>query len=230
MAGLVHAHSINPTTADPLVKAHWVSQALFGRLGLQVGTSRARQTVEDHPDRYFIDKVIEKRRGSPLSLAILYLCVAQKISFSCECVALSGRFLVRFKDQDSEHVVDPFEGGRVLTHTELQRRFKHALQTSPLVCSSVFERLSFRHIAGRLIQQIKQLYMLQGNAVCALRAVELLAVLFPGLPEHARDRGILYCEIECFSKAATDLNHYLRLRPEADDVREIKKLTSMLKG
>ena len=57
-----------------------------------------------------------------------------------------------------------------------------------------------------------------------------LSSLFPENPEFTRDRGILYCEMEYFSKAMDDLKHYLEVRPQAEDVHEIKKLTQMLKG
>jgi regulator of sirC expression with transglutaminase-like and TPR domain len=85
-------------------------------------------------------------------------------------------------------------------------------------------------LVARLLQQLKHIYILKGNAVEALRAVEMLTVIFPESPELTRDRGVLYCEMEYFTQAMKDLKTYLKARPTADDVNEIKKLTSMLKG
>ena len=81
-----------------------------------------------------------------------------------------------------------------------------------------------------MVQRLKHIYVLKGKAFEALRAVEFLTALFPQSPELTRDRGILYCEVEYFSKAMADLRYYLKQRPNAEDVREIKQLTSMLKG
>ena len=96
--------------------------------------------------------------------------------------------------------------------------------------TSLYEKVGPSQLVGRLVQQLKHVYILKSEALQALRAVELLTVLFPKSPELTRDRGILYCEMEYFSKAMEDLRSYLKDRPEADDVREIKKLTGMLKG
>ena len=99
-----------------------------------------------------------------------------------------------------------------------------------ILSTNLFERISTQQIVARLIQQLKHIYILKGNAVEALRAVEMLTCIFPESPELTRDRGILYCEMEYFTKAMSDLKSYLKARPTADDVNEIKKLTTMLKG
>jgi regulator of sirC expression with transglutaminase-like and TPR domain len=96
--------------------------------------------------------------------------------------------------------------------------------------SNLFEKIGINHLVGRLAQQLKHIYILKGSALQALRAVELLTGIYPQSPELNRDRGILYCEMEYFSKAMEDLKLYLQQRPNADDVAEIKKLTSMLRG
>ncbi|MBI1861632.1 MAG: tetratricopeptide repeat protein [Deltaproteobacteria bacterium] len=206
-----------------------INSALFKKFGMAGGSGRPRLVIDD-PERFFIDRVIDKRSGSPLALAILYWALAERGGLKCECLALPSYYLLKFTEKGKDCFIDPFEGGRILSSEEFQRKFRSAFVRPGVVSTSIFERITPMQIVARLIQQLKQIYVLKGNSLCALRAVELLVGLFPDSPEFARDRGILYCEMEYFSKAAEDLNYYLLKRARADDVVEIKRLSRMLKG
>ena len=126
--------------------------------------------------------------------------------------------------------VDPFEKGRFLNEEEFQRKFRTAMNRNRMLSTNLFEKVSAQQLVTRLVQQLKHVYILKSNAIEALRAVEMLTAIYPESPELTRDRGILYCEMEYFSKAMADLRFYLKKRPDADDVAEIKKLTKMLQG
>lgn len=206
-----------------------INSAVYERFGMAVGVGRPRLIIDD-PDRFFIDRVIDKRGGSPMAMALFYWAVADQVGLSCECLALPSYYLLKFEDRGCELFIDPFEGGRILSPDEFQRKFKLALARGGMVSTNIFERVTPSQLVARLIQQLKQIYVLKGNPLCALRAVELLMGLFPESPEFARDRGILYCEMEYFSKASEDLNYYLLKRSRADDIPEIRRLSKMLKG
>jgi regulator of sirC expression with transglutaminase-like and TPR domain len=104
------------------------------------------------------------------------------------------------------------------------------MQRGKLLSTSLYEVVGPKQLVGRLLTQLKQSYLMKSRALEALRTVELLTAIYPNSPELTRDRGILYCEIEYFSHAVRDLKHYLKARPNASDVQEVKKLASMLKG
>ncbi len=210
-------------------KIETINAAIFKRLGMSIGTGRPRLVIDD-PDRFFIDRVIDKRVGSPLAMAVLYWAVADAVGLKCDCLALPSYYLLRVMDGKRELFIDPFEGGRIMNPDEFQRKFRSAFTRSQLVSTSLFERITPVQLVARLIQQLKQVYVLKSNPLFALRAVDLLIGLFPESPEFARDRGILYCEMEYFSKAADDLSFYLERRKSADDLPEIKRLSKMLKG
>lgn len=206
-----------------------INRALFGDFGMAGGSARPRLIIDD-PERYFLDRVIDNRSGSPLALTVIYWYLADSVGLACECLSLPSYYLLKLSDHRKEVYVDPFEGGRILTSEEFQKKFRSALLRHPAIVTNLFERITPTQLVVRLIQQLKQIYVLKGNPLFALRAVELLTALFPDSPEFARDRGILYCEIEYFSKAVTDLKYYLDHRPRADDMVEIKQLNRMLRG
>lgn len=222
-------HLSNPKVGDLYLKVQTINSVLFEEEGFR-GKSEKYKNVIDDPDRYYLHRVIEKRSGSPLSIAILYCILAEQIGLSHECYALPSHYLVKVMESDSEFYVDPFDKGRFLRPDEFHRKFKIGLGRSRMGSTNLFEKITPEQMVGRLVQQLKHVYILKGDALAALRTVEILSALFPLSPEITRDRGILYCEMEYFSKAIEDLKYYLKQRPHAEDFGEIKKLTSMLKG
>jgi regulator of sirC expression with transglutaminase-like and TPR domain len=214
---------------DPILKAESINHTLFKEYALQGKSEKYKQVIDD-PNRYFLHSVLEKREGCPLSFAILYLIMAEQIGMDCECLALPSYYLIKVKDVTGDFFIDPFDGGKFLKPEDFYRKFRVALQRNRMISANLFEKVTPYQLVARLVQQLKHVYILKGDALTALRAVELLTALFPQSPEITRDRGILYCEMEYFSKAMEDLRYYLQQRPQAEDVSEIKKLTSMLKG
>jgi regulator of sirC expression with transglutaminase-like and TPR domain len=214
---------------DPILQAEVINKVLFTDFKLQGRTEKSKQVIDD-PAKYYIHRVLETKMGCPLSLAIIYLSVAEQVGLECECIAVPSYYYIKIKDAADEFYVDPFEHGKFLTPEEFQRKFRIAFQRNRMISANLFEKITTTQLVSRLVQQLKHVYILKGDALTALRAVELLTALFPDSPEITRDRGILYCEMEYFSKAMEDLRFYIQRRPNAEDISEIRKLTTMLKG
>ncbi len=214
---------------DPVLRAEAINYTLFAEFGLEPKTEKSKQIIDD-PHRFYLHSVLNRKLGSPLSYVVLYSILAEQVGLSHEVIALPSYYLIKVRDAATDFYIDPYEGGRFLTQEEFQRKFRTALQRNRMLSTSLFEKIGTSQLVARLAQQLKHVYILKGNALEALRSVEMLTAIFPDSPELTRDRGILYCEMEYFSKAMDDLRFYLHKRPEAEDVSEIRKLTSMLKG
>ncbi|MCX6102419.1 MAG: tetratricopeptide repeat protein [Proteobacteria bacterium] len=214
---------------DPIKKAEAINRILYKEYGFE-GKSEQHKQIIDDPDRYYVHRVLEKKIASPLTLTLLYSIMAEQVGLDYEILALPSYYLIRIKGIKEEFYIDPFDGGKFLGQEDFQKKFRLAMNRNRILSTNIFERINGSQLIARLIQQLKHIYILKGNAIEALRAVELLTCIFPQSPELTRDRGILYCEMEYFSRAMIDLKDYLKSRPTADDVNEIKKLTTMLKG
>ena len=214
---------------DPIKKAEAINRILYREYGVE-GKSEQHKQIIDDPDRYYVHRVLEKKIASPLTLTLLYSIMAEQVGLDYEILALPSYYLIRIKGIKEEFYIDPFDGGKFLGQEDFQKKFRLAMNRNRILSTNIFERINGSQLIARLIQQLKHIYILKGNAIEALRAVELLTCIFPQSPELTRDRGILYCEMEYFSRAMIDLKDYLKSRPTADDVNEIKKLTTMLKG
>jgi regulator of sirC expression with transglutaminase-like and TPR domain len=222
-------HRSNPMRSDVILKAESINSVLYQDANF-AGKSEKYKHVIDDPERYYLHRVLEKRAGSPLTMAILYCILGEQIGLNYECYALPSYYLIKVTDVATEFYIDPFDKGRFLKPEEFHRKFKVGMERNRMMSTNLFEKVTPQQLVARLVQQLKHVYILKGDALVALRAVEMLSALFPQSPEITRDRGILYCEMEYFSKAIDDLRFYLKERPQAEDFSEIKKLTSMLKG
>jgi regulator of sirC expression with transglutaminase-like and TPR domain len=222
-------HQCAKAKYDPILKAESINKVLFKEQGIVGKTEKYKQVIDD-PNRLFLHTLMDQRTGSPISITLLYMVLAEQVGLACECIALPSYYYLRVQDVAAPFYIDPFDGGKFLTEEEFQKKLRTSMQRSKLLSQSLYEKVTQHQLVARVVQQLKHIYILKGKALEALRAVELLTALFPQSPELTRDRGILYCEMEYFSKAMTDLKDYLKARPEAEDVKEIRKLTTMLQG
>jgi regulator of sirC expression with transglutaminase-like and TPR domain len=214
---------------DPVLKAENINYTLFKDLGL-IGKSEKHKNNPEDANRFYLHTVLDRKLGSPLAITVLYTIIAEQVGLECECIALPASFLLKVNDVAGCFYIDPYDSGKFLSQDEFQKKFQSVMRRSKLMSQSLYEKVNTFQLVARLIQHLKHIYILKNNSIEALRTVELLSALFPLSPEITRDRGILYCEMEYFSRAIADLKFYLQERPNAEDVQEIKKLTNMLRG
>lgn len=214
---------------DVIFQLQNVNTVLFKEFELKAKDERYKHVIDD-PTRLYLNRVLKTKVGNPLTVAALYAIICDQVGIEYECIALHNSYYLKVQDVAGEFFVDPFDSGRILAEGEFQKKLRSSLQKGRMAQTSLYEKLDVRQMVSRVANQLKHIYILKSAAFEALRAVEVLTVLYPQSAELTRDRGILYCEMEYFSKAIEDLRTYLQRRPNADDVKEIRKLTSMLKG
>lgn len=222
-------HKSSRVKDNPVAKAERINQVLFEELKLEGKGEKYKQIIDD-PNRFYVDIVLEKKIASPLVLTVIYAILAEQLGIEFQTISLAAFFFLKVKNGDDEFYIDPFDRGKFLNEEEFHKKFRATMQRNRMLSASLYEVVSNGQLVAKMIQQLKHIYILKNHSVEALRSVELLTAIFPDSPELSRDRGILYCEMEYFSKAVDDLKFYLTARPNAEDVGEIKKLTTMLRG
>jgi regulator of sirC expression with transglutaminase-like and TPR domain len=159
----------------------------------------------------FLNEVIERRTGIPITLAVIYLAVGTRAGLPLHGVGFPGHFLVKCEAAD-EIVIDPFEG-RVVSRDECEARWRATLGEDTPFDARSLEAAAPRPTLARLIGNLKQVFLAQQDWPRALACVERILVLAPDAPLELRDRGLLYARLECFSAAAADLQRFLELAP-----------------
>lgn len=175
------------------------------------------------PRNSFLNDVLDRRTGIPITLSTVYIEVARRLGLAVEGVGLPGHFIVRLGEGDEARLVDPFNGGAPLNERDCQERLDKLYGGKVKLDERMLAPVDRRHLLARMLRNLKVIYMKASEHQRALDVVDLLLRLNPYSGEDLRDRGLLYSVIGCYSWAAADLETYLSRVPnarEADALRQ----------
>lgn len=178
------------------------------------------------PDNSYLHRVLAHRRGIPISLALLYMELAQQIDLDVKGISFPGHFLMKLSVQSGEIIIDPFNGAS-LSREELEERLEPYLaqqpQTNALPLSAYLHPAQPREILARMLRNLKALYTDQQRWHLLLAVQKRLVILLPDELTELRDRGLAYANLECPQAALKDLEAYLMDSPYAPDASALKE-------
>jgi regulator of sirC expression with transglutaminase-like and TPR domain len=210
--------------ASPEAAAATVTGFLFGECGFH-----GNQQEYYDPRNSYLNDVLERRTGIPISLAVVLIEVGARVGLSLEGVGFPGHFLVRIRGRREPLLLDPFFGGRPITEPELLARYRtfRGLEIDSLPPDALAPSAR-PAILARMLRNLLRVHLEQKDHERALLAVDLLLVLAPDSPDDVRVRGLLYEHLECFGAALDDFRRYLELAPDAPDCEQIRQRMARL--
>lgn len=202
------------------------ARALADHLHVVYGLRGNAENYHD-PDNSFLNVVLERRLGIPISLAVVYMAVAERVGVRARGVGFPGHFLVRIDDDCTTVLLDPFFGGELLDEAALEGLLRRAAPRASL-SREMLDPAPTRHVVARMLLNLRTLYAARGDAGRLLVILDHLVDLIPDAYDEMRDRGFLCARLGAREAAITDLRRYLEALPhahDADDVhRAIRKL------
>ena len=180
------------------------------------------------PRNSFLNEVLDRRIGIPISLSVLYMEIAQKIALPLQGVGFPGHFLVKYTGINEEIVIDPFNQGEIRSQKNLQTMLNRLYGRKVNFDPDFLAAITNKQILRRMLNNLELIYLRQNQLTKGLSIVERLLVLDPGSAEDIRDRGIIYLRLECFKQALEDLQRYLSLAPQAEDAAAIHEQITAL--
>ncbi len=186
-----------------------------------------RGNADDYydPRNSFLNDVLERRLGIPISLAVVLIEVGHRCGIAVEGVGFPGHFLVRAAGADGPVLLDPFFG-RPVDLPELLARLEALSPPGrpPFteVPSHFLAGASPPAILGRMLRNLLQVYRQRDEPERALAAVDLMLVLDPDGRDELRIRARLLEKLECWGAAAADLRRWLALAGNADDADRVR--------
>jgi regulator of sirC expression with transglutaminase-like and TPR domain len=198
-----------------------LNEFLFGDLGF-------RGNADDYydPRNSYLNEVIDRRRGIPITLAVLYLEIGRRIELPLEGVSFPGHFLVRLPMRGGTLVLDPFSGGMPQSEAELRERLKRVVPkgvpAGDLPLDPFLEPAGNRQILARVLRNLKGVYREKDRPDQLLKVLDRMILVAPDAPAELRDRGYVYERMECWRPALEDLRAYLGREPEAPDMDEVR--------
>lgn len=225
---------------DPHLAVEHRAAALATYLFEECGFRGNRDDYYD-PRNSFLNDVLERRTGIPITLAIVMLEVGARVGIPLVGVGFPGHFLVRVVGTAEPHLLDPFFGGRVIGYDELKERLRAFYAASGAPAGTNLQRAlpqalqttGALGILARVLGNLLAIYREREDHLRALASIELMLVLNPDAAEHYRVRGLLHEQLECFASAAEDFRRYLALAPRtpaAADVRARLERLSPIAG
>ena len=173
------------------------------------------------PRNNFLNAVIDKKTGIPITLSIIYSEVAKYIGLDLKIVGFPGHVVVKYEE---EMIIDPFYSGRLLTINDLEeilyRNFGDGVEFIPEYLNTA----TTDQILTRLLRNLKNAYTQSYAYGKAMRCTDMILGIRPESPEEIRDKGILEERLLHYNEALPLLNKYLELEPEAEDADFILEL------
>ena len=173
------------------------------------------------PRNNFLNAVIDKKTGIPITLSIIYSEVAKYIGLDLKIVGFPGHVVVKYEE---EMIIDPFYSGRLLTINDLEeilyRNFGDGVEFIPEYLNTA----TTDQILTRLLRNLKNAYTQSYAYDKAMRCTDMILGIRPESPEEIRDKGILEERLLHYNEALPLLNKYLELEPEAEDADFILEL------
>lgn len=194
-----------------------VSRVLFEEMGF-------RGNTEDYydPRNSFLNDVLNRQMGIPISLSVVYLAVAAHVGLNAAGVGLPGHFVVRAERGGRQQLLDPFHGGRLLDQAGCQALVAPMRPGGGPLDPRWLAPVTSRQILVRMLTNLKAVYAALGDWGRALGASERILLLVPESLEELRDRGMLHARLGQASAALRDWEAYLRRAPKAPDAAAVR--------
>lgn len=178
------------------------------------------------PRNSYLNDVIERRLGIPISLSVLYIDVGRRLGLPLEGVSFPSHFLVKCALRTGVVMLDPFAHGASLGADELRRRLSIVAGGRPhgesALLQSMLQSASTPEILARMLRNLQAIHLHRADLAQALWAADRIVHLLPHAPAAVRERGKIYLELECFRAALADFRNYAALAPEAAAAEDIR--------
>ncbi len=197
-----------------------LNRVLFHDLGF-----RGNRDDYYDPRNSFLNEVIERRLGIPITLSVLYMEVARRIGLPLVGVGMPGHFLLKIYDVEGRQLlIDPFNNGGMLNAAECEERMEEAYRGELHFKPEFLLPVNRRQILTRLLNNLRQIYLSARQFRKALAIVDLILAIYPRSPEDMKQRATLRYGLGQLSGAAADLDQYLKMSPEASDADEVRQI------
>ena len=213
-----------PPGALPERRVGRLNLVLFRELGF-----RGNDSDYYDPRNSYLNEVLDRRMGIPITLSAVYLEVARRCGLAAQGVNFPGHFLCKVPLDEGELVVDPFNRGRLLGKDDLQKLLESTSRDARLSARHL-RAASGRDILTRMLHNLRAVYLERHDVPRALSAVERLLLLSPSDTRSLRERAGLYEKLGGSAAAAADLTRVLELEPGAKDAHALRGRLARLRG
>jgi regulator of sirC expression with transglutaminase-like and TPR domain len=178
------------------------------------------------PRNSFLNDVLDRGLGIPITLSIIYMEVAKRVGLPLAGVGMPGHFLLKHYGHDGkEMLIDCFNRGDILSRQDCQSRLDEIYSGEMKLRPEFLHPLSRRQILTRMLNNLKTVYLSTRNFRKALPVADLILVIHPQSAEDLKQRALLRYSMGLHGLAAEDLDQYRKMSPNASDAEDIKQMS-----
>ena len=206
--------------ADLGVRLAVMNEYLFGDLGYS-------GNMDDYydPRNSYLNEVIDRRIGLPITLSIVFLELAQRVGLRARGISFPGHFLVSVSEGNGDIIVDAFDGGVCLARATFLERLQERAEanTSLVALESALAPASKADILLRQLRNLQAVYIEQGEAEQSLNVANHMLTINPDLVPELLERAGLYNSLGYSRGAVVDYEHALTQMPAGDLQAEVRE-------
>jgi len=180
------------------------------------------------PRNSYMNEVLERRRGIPITLSVLYMELGRRLGLDLMGVSFPGHFLVKLPYGGGEVVIDPYNRGISLSAEDLTHRLQGVFDVDIESPAPFLAAASNKHILVRMLSNLKGIYQQQGKVDKTIAIITKILLVDPEKVNEYRDRGLMFNALECYNTALKDLRHYLNHAPDEEDIGDVRQLVFRL--
>lgn len=187
------------------------------------GAFRGDEHNYTDPRNAYLNDVLDRHLGLPISLSVIYLEIGQRLNLPVAGVGLPGHFIVSVLGDAGPVYLDPFHQSQTLTQADCRRLVETASGHTGRFDPRWLQPTPAPQIVARMLSNLRNFYMRVEDWPLAVTTVEKLHALQPEVVTHLRDLGILLYRAGYPSRATHYLDQYLALHPHAEDGEVVRQ-------
>jgi regulator of sirC expression with transglutaminase-like and TPR domain len=185
---------------------------------------RGNEEAYYDPRNSFLNDVLDRRLGIPITLGIVVLEVGWRVGLPLCGVNFPGHFLVRYEGEVARLLVDPFDAGRVRWEDEGQALLDRVYGGMVRMRDEFLRPATRLEILARVLTNLKGIYLNARDDERSLATIDRILMIRPGSPVELRDRGLLLARTGRNREAVAELRRYLECIPAPADAQRVRSL------
>ena len=215
--GLARAVDGVRRSPDALGRLHRLREYLF----VEQGFAGNRDEYYD-PRNSFLNDVLDRRQGIPITLSLVLMEVGKRLGLAIEGIGLPGHFIAGARLDDSQILLDPFNGGALVTPEECEELVGGVVGRPVTLLPEHYAPVSGRQLLTRMLANLKGAYWRRQEWERVVGAIDRLLVLDPKAASEWRDRGVAWSNLGEVRRGLGDWERYLTEFPDAEDHETVK--------
>jgi regulator of sirC expression with transglutaminase-like and TPR domain len=208
---------------EPLACVNTISQYLFDEVGF-----RGNQEDYYDPRNSYLDQVLQRRLGIPITLSLVYIEVGRRLGVPLAAIGMPGHLLVRHRDS-TDLFIDPFYGGILLSQEECAQRLVEVTGAALPWDPAYLTPIGPREFIARMLRNLKGIFLQRGEYQLALPFLDRLVAVQPEADHERRDRGMVRFQLGRYREALEDLQNYLERGATQGQAASVQRLANHIR-